>query len=200
MIPTTRLGLPYRQHTHDLCGIAAYATAVRPFCGKGLNEFLHDFWKRNSDTIKLPNEQGLAEFYENSATNLFNAFPWDGTGNKMFKWIRSLEGPSFHYAGINCSFKFFALPEFNALEVFLRQHPTVACIATGFDAGKTPVSHVVNVWFGEDEQTFCLRDSDRSGLDLVDGTAPSLIHAIELIGIRQKRNGQILQGMAVTQK
>lgn len=200
MIPTSELKGPYRQATEHLCGIAAYATAVRPFCDKELEDFLRDFWKQYSVAVGTPNMQDLCQFYEDRRERLFNAFPWDGTGSKMFKWLGSLQGPTFHDADINCSFLYFPSSGLAALESQLQNCPAVACISTAFEHCATLLSHIVNVWF--DGREFCLRDSAQAhrGSAPTDGTGTTLNEVVAHSGIFQRHNGHIVAGMVVTRR
>ena len=120
----------------------------------------------------------------------------------MFQWLKSLQENkirlNFRYADIGSTLQIFSLAEFDALQTRIVEEPAIACIATGFDIGAKRVSHVVNVWY--DGQAFCLRDSARDGASPNDGTAPTLIKAVELCGICQMPNGHILHGMTVTKR
>lgn len=198
MIPTKQLGKPIRQDSYDLCGIAAYVTAVRAFCGTELIGFLHDIWEQEPVTVEPTDEATLREFYQKYGQRLFGSFRWDGNGLKMFQWLNTIQGPSFRNANMHCSFGLFPPSQFAALENHLVKRPAIACIAIAFDARFGPACHVVNVW--HNAEGFHLRDSARSTGDLSDGKKASLIQAVELTGFRQWPNGQITGGMAVTSK
>ena len=202
MIVTESLARPYRQGNYDLCGIAAYATAVRRFCGQGLDDFLHDIWELDPVTVEPTDEATRRDFYRVYAPRLFGAFEWNGNGVKMFEWLRSLQeghqGPSFRQADLACSLQTYPLARFDALERQVVDGPVIACIAIAFDAPSGPACHVVNVWC--DAQAFHLRDSAGTGGEMSDGEAVSFIQSVELTGFRQWPNGHITGGMAVSSK
>lgn len=202
MIPTNQLRSPIRQGTQDLCGIAAYVTAVRLFCGSDLIDFLHDIWELDRETTEPTDEETLKQFYQIHAPRLFDAFNRNGRGVKMFEWLASLHrerrGPNFRAADLACVLRGFLPEELDELERILKGARSIACIALGFDIGTTPFSHVVNVWF--DGEKFCLRDSARGGPAPVDGTAPSLIQAVQLTGVRERSNGHITGAMSVSER
>lgn len=198
MIQTARLQQPYRQGTEDLCGIAAFATAVRPFCGKELKDFLYDFWAQEAVTVEPTTESALREFYQKYGERKFSEYKWDHRDSKMFQWLTTLEGRNFSWANKCCKFEVFPMAKLPMLEACLREDPVIACVSTVFRLGGRLVSHVVNVWF--DGQNFCLRDSAKNGHELCDGCAPSLIQAVELSGIRHRQSGTITYGMAVSRR